>query len=151
MKKSAILFSILSVGFFSLTAFAEEQMDPNMDMRQQEGQQGGGMMGGKGGMGVGKGMMHQQPTMIATSDGGVVILQGPKLVKYDSMLTLVNEVELKGGPGGKEKKWKEVPQNDSGPQPMSDAEVAAMLEQDQPAAAEAPAEAPVPQDPPLGQ
>jgi len=136
MKKSAIIFSILSVGFFSLTAFAEEQMDPNMGMPQQEGGQGGGkkMMGGKG-------MMHQQPTVVATSDGGVVILQGPKLVKYDSMLTLVNEVELKGGPGGREKKWKEMPQNDGGDQPVNDEQIAALME-------EAPQ---APQDPPPGQ
>jgi hypothetical protein len=34
-------------------------------------------------------------TMIATSDGGVVVRQGVKIYKYDKELNLVKEVELK--------------------------------------------------------
>ena len=139
MKKSAIILSILSVSLFSVVAFAEEQMDP-------------GKMKGKG-------MMHQQPVMVATSDGGVVVLQVPKLVKYDAMLTLVNSVELpKGGPSPDQdkKNWKEVPQNDAGAQPMNDEQIAAMLAEDHPAEApseapSAPSEAPPAQEPPPGQ
>jgi len=38
-----------------------------------------------------------KPVMIATSDGGVVILMGNKLTKYDKNLTLIKEVEIKMG------------------------------------------------------
>ena len=41
------------------------------------------------------GGMHQSPSLIATSDGGVVILMGGKLAKYDKELNLVKEVEMK--------------------------------------------------------
>ena len=40
--------------------------------------------------------MH--PAVVATSDGGVVVLTGGKLAKYDNSLNLVKEVEIKGGP-----------------------------------------------------
>jgi hypothetical protein len=82
------------------------------------GMMGGGMMGGgmmnRGGpqqgmmgnnpnmMPMMRGMMAQgmaqsitQEGLVATSDGGVVVLAGGKLMKYDSSLNLVKEVELK--------------------------------------------------------
>ncbi len=40
-----------------------------------------------------------KPYMVATSDGGVVILTGKKLVKYDKDLNLVKEVEIKSDCG----------------------------------------------------
>jgi hypothetical protein len=36
--------------------------------------------------------------MVATPDGGVIVLSGPKLAKYDAQLNLVKEIELKGSP-----------------------------------------------------
>ena len=99
MKKLILSLSIFSIGIFSGIAFAEDQ----------ETEPGMGMMEGKG-------MMHQQPTVVATSDGGVVVLQGPKLAKYDADLNLVNEVELKGGPK-------------KAPAPMTEEDVAAALGQ----------------------
>lgn len=127
MKRFAIILSILSVSFFSMAAFAEEQMD----MPQR-----------------GKGMMHQQPTMIATSDGGVVVLAGGKLSKYDGLLNLVKEVEIKRGPSPKkidEMNSEETPQPDPSFKPMDDAQIAAMMEQD------SQAEAPVAPEPTPGQ
>jgi hypothetical protein len=72
------------------------------------GMMGGGMMGGKGGMmgmmGGKEGMMGMKgmmmmkmmhPDVVATSDGGIVILQGNKLTKYDKNLNVVKEVEIK--------------------------------------------------------
>jgi hypothetical protein len=38
-------------------------------------------------------MMHSQ--MVATSHGGVIIMIGPKLLKYDKDLNLVKETEIK--------------------------------------------------------
>ena len=60
---------------------------------------GGNKMGMKGGQ-----MMGIHPTVVATSDGGVVVLTGGKLAKYDNSLNLVKEVELKGGPKSMNKK-----------------------------------------------
>ena len=96
--------------------FAEEQ-DPNDGMQdmgmmnqQQQGQGGPGMMMDQGqGRGMkGKGMMMEhmmggKSSMVATPDGGVIVLEGHRLVKYDSQLTLVKEVELPKGPDHKKK------------------------------------------------
>jgi hypothetical protein len=35
------------------------------------------------------------PTVTATSDGGIIIVAGNKITKYDAALTMVNEVERK--------------------------------------------------------
>ena len=74
-----------------------------------EYEQGQGMMGGPEGMEAGQrgkhkmgGMMHHmmnKPAMVATSDGGVIVLAGPKLMKYNQNLELVKEVEIKMGKG----------------------------------------------------
>ena len=54
----------------------------------EHGEEKEGMM--KHGMMMG--MMHKE--MIATSDGGVVIVIGNKIVKYDRNLKLVNQADL---------------------------------------------------------
>ena len=41
-----------------------------------------------------KGMMIHN--MVATADGGVVMISGDKLIKYDKDLNIVTEVEVKG-------------------------------------------------------
>lgn len=65
---------------------------------------GGMMEGGKDGKGREKGMMKmmhkmhgmmRSPTMVASNDGGVIVLTGNKLYKYDKNLTLVKEAEIK--------------------------------------------------------
>ena len=109
MEKAALVLSFLFVSACSsVLVFAEDQpmdMGPSEDMQQQrpphdsqggsEGMMGGGKMGMmKGGMMKGGGMM-QHSSMVATSDGGVIVLSGHKLAKYDSDLNLVKEVQLK--------------------------------------------------------
>ncbi len=129
MKKSAIILSVLSVIFFSSFAYAEHEHSAEEGAAPQEEQPSDmkdkmKKMHGKGGM------MHQQPTVVATSDGGIVVLQGPKLAKYDAQLNLINEVELKGGPKPGEKKPEAAPEEaSSGPTPMSEKEIAAALGQ----------------------
>lgn len=44
---------------------------------------------------MGNGMFNK--TVVATSDGGVVIIMGNKVVKYDRNLKLVNQADLPGG------------------------------------------------------
>jgi len=40
-------------------------------------------------------MMMGKPSIVASNDGGVIILMGHKLYKYDKNLNLIKEVELK--------------------------------------------------------
>jgi hypothetical protein len=65
------------------------------------------MMDGNSMMKKGQGMMGMMKeeacpihpmasgSMVATSDGGVIVMMGPKLLKYDKDLNLVKEVEIK--------------------------------------------------------
>lgn len=94
MKK--IIF-LLMVIFLSTTHVARaHEHDDNAD----EAQEGVTKEEGKGHHGVHKmmGMMKmgiQKPQMVASNDGGVILLSGSKLYKYDKNLNLVKEVELK--------------------------------------------------------
>ncbi len=82
------------------------QNGQDMPPMEEGGQQGGQRDGQYGGnfkkrmmMGMGGGMMGGHESMVATSDGGVVVMAGPKLMKYDRDLNLVKEVEMKKGKG----------------------------------------------------
>ena len=49
-----------------------------------------------------KGMMHHgmmEQKVVATSDGGIVIVRGNTITKYDRNLKLTNEVQMSGMPG----------------------------------------------------
>lgn len=117
MKKNTFKYYFMAaLVLVTAQAWAEESMpkDPNLeeyDMQeaglspalesrpeQREMRDGGGMEKMKGG--AGKGMMHRQPSVVATSDGGIVILDGPRLLKYDAQLNLIGEAELKPGKKG---------------------------------------------------
>jgi hypothetical protein len=101
MKKTVILtmvvFAVAAGAYYVFAAIQNEggmmgsgmmrgrMMDSN-DMMMQRGMGYGmhpmsGMMGGS--------------SLVATSDGGVVVLMGNKLIKYDKDLNLVKEVEIK--------------------------------------------------------
>jgi hypothetical protein len=144
MKKAALLLILSSAFIFTgRFAFAEE---PNMDAPQGKDMRGGKMKGMMGG-----GMMHQA-SMVASSDGGVIVLTGGKLAKYDKDLNLVKEVEIKGGRDHDKEdkmKWKEMPQ-EAAPtfKPMNDTEVAAMLGEEPPPAEAPPAPEPAQNVPP---
>ena len=104
MKKAAFLLPILFASVCS-AAFAEDQpMDPQGGARQHRSDRTGGK--GMEMMGMMKGGMHSQ-SMVASNDGGVFVLSGGKLMKYDSMLNLVQEIELKGDSKPK-RPWKEM-------------------------------------------
>lgn len=97
--KKAFCF-LVALGFLvavSAPAFAqgsEEGKGPGMDQ--------GKKMGQRGGMGQG--------SMVATSDGGVVVQQGPKLFKYDATLQLVAQAQLPKPEGPKKKGREEAPE-----------------------------------------
>jgi hypothetical protein len=64
---------------------------------QDCGQAKGCMVGmeKEGGMPPMMGMMSMMGNLVATNDGGVVVLMGLKLYKYDKNLNLVKEAEIK--------------------------------------------------------
>ncbi len=104
MKKGVAV--ITAVVVLTITGLALAQMDKGKDMGEKGmGMMGGGMMKGemmdKGGMMGGKmmGMMGMSAMMqrqvVATSDGGIIVVAGNKLTKYDKDLNVVKEVELK--------------------------------------------------------
>jgi hypothetical protein len=88
---------------------------------QEPAGQGGGMMGGQM-MGPGPmnpncpqhlGMMAglMGGTLVATTDGGVVLFAGQKLMKFDKDLKLVKEVEVKIDTAAMQKMMQEMYQN----------------------------------------
>ena len=122
MKKlTSLIVAVMVIGLSASFVFADE-MKGSMKEDEMEGK---GMMMGKGMMGKGMmdgdmmkmmmsmhGMMMRSPTMVASNDGGVIVLTGSKLYKYDKNLNLVKEAEIKtemgggmmGGMGGMKKK-----------------------------------------------
>lgn len=124
MKKAAGFFMLLTA-LSCVSAHAEEPdyyaqtqdrrqrgLDENMGgegmgmERADMGMERGGMSGGRG-MDMGRGMMDMKmksggmngpSSMAAMMDGSVVVLSGNKLVKYDSDLNIVKEVEVGGAP-----------------------------------------------------
>ncbi len=90
MKTIAALILMVML---ALPAFAQDDMQ---GMGNEPQQQGGGMMGGGPGKGKMGGMMNKD-SVVATSDGGVVVMSGPRLIKYDKDLNLIKAVELPRG------------------------------------------------------
>jgi hypothetical protein len=88
--KSIIMLTMVLVGL-STVSFAEDPDDTMGPMI------GGGMMQGpdKGsGMGSMHSIMGMMSNIVATSDGGVVVMICNKLYKYDKNLKLVKETEI---------------------------------------------------------
>ena len=95
-------FAIGSCGWAQEQQTTEKKEPPGMGMMG-----GGHMMGDKMGKGM---MMHGQMMkmmmprqMVASNDGGVIVLAGNKLYKYDKNLNLVKEAEVKTDTAGMEK------------------------------------------------
>jgi hypothetical protein len=101
MKKT-IFIALMALLIVPALAFSQEKspaMDKSMEMSKgmEMGKGMGKGMGCKCGMGCncGKMCMMMQKQMIAASDGGVIVLAGNKLYKYDKNLNLVKEAEIK--------------------------------------------------------
>ena len=108
--KKYVFASMLLLVFWGVCAemgFAEDMqgMEGDMPQNQGAGWEGQGQQGrGPGMMGMGQGMgrkmmggMVQKDSLVATSDGGVILMQGPRLLKYDKDLNLIKEVEIPKG------------------------------------------------------
>lgn len=81
MKKIILALVVLSL-LVSVQAFAEET---------QKNEMPGMPMMGMGKMGC---PMMGKAQMVATDEGGVIVLAGNKLLKYDADLNLAKEVEI---------------------------------------------------------
>jgi hypothetical protein len=115
MRKTIGLVSLVAMSLmFSLAAFA--QMPANADNSTEVKTEGAGGKCPLSDKGMMKGdfmghmMMNKMMTkqLVATSDGGVVILMGNKIIKYDRNLKLVKETEISMDgmkAGMMEKKW----------------------------------------------
>ncbi len=98
--RKAIFFVVLIALFIAAPLFAEEAGEQEM---------GGKMKQGKMDMMRKCGMMMKKmdKEMVATKDGGVIVMTGHKLMKYDKNLELVKEVKIKTGKEGMYKKMME--------------------------------------------
>jgi hypothetical protein len=90
MKKSTLLVAVvlLSAIFMSF-ALAEDRKAPAKDKDDMKA----GMMGSHDMCGTMMGSMMGH-CMVASGDGGVVVMMGDKLQKYDKDLNLVKEIQV---------------------------------------------------------
>lgn len=102
MKKILVFALLIGMISYQALAVAEEMQGMGGDMPQEQGMSRG-QEDGQGQMRRPKmnpmmmGMMGGKESLVATSDGGIVVLAGPKLLKYDKDLNLIKEVEIKKG------------------------------------------------------
>jgi hypothetical protein len=112
MSKVIMLMAVIIS--FSAVSFAQDPAQTKAPIM------GGGMMSG-GMMGSGKGvcmgsmgtMMGMMNNLVATSDGGVVVMIGNKLYKYDKNLNLVKEAEIKVDFRGMQRMMEQFPKTDN--------------------------------------
>ena len=93
-KVKVLALVIVAVMFCSAIAFAQdssEKKEPMMEEKTNEKQMEKERMAGM----IMQMMGAMQKQMVATNDGGVIVLVGNKLLKYDKDLNLVKEVEVK--------------------------------------------------------
>ena len=93
LMSGAVIFLTVSVVF----AQGMKEMENSKGSMMAKGMMGKGMMDEKGSMMGTHGMMTKmmEKSVVATSDGGIVVVMGNKLTKYDKDLNVVKEVELR--------------------------------------------------------
>ena len=103
MKKIACAVIVLSLVFSTVAFAADEKKDEMPGMGMPHGM-GMGMGMGMPGMGPKDCGMMGKAQMVATDEGGVFVLAGNKLMKYDADLNMVKEIEIKmpASMGGKQ-------------------------------------------------
>ena len=107
MKKVIIVIAAGIV--LTISGLASAQTSDNKEMDE-------GMMDGK--MMMCPVMKHGGRNIAATSDGGVVVLSGSTLTKYDKNLNVVKEVEVKTDPAAMPKMMKQCPMMGKGKRMM---------------------------------
>jgi hypothetical protein len=104
MRRKIVILIMAALFFgtgFSLVSFAQgmNEMMGDQSVTKKEMMKSGMMANGEM---MGKCPMHgmmmkgmMEKSMIAAGDGGVIVLAGNKLIKYDKDLNIVKEVEIK--------------------------------------------------------
>ncbi len=106
-RVTCLVFMLLAVVTLSLPLYADcDSSERNGTMSEERESERGMMGGGKMEMHGMMMKMMMQKSVVATSDGGIVIVAGNKITKYDKHLKLVNEVETKMDIEDMEKKMK---------------------------------------------
>ena len=100
------VFTITAVNAQDSDAIGAERVASRHGKMIGKGKKMEGMHGGGAKMGM-MGMMMKKE-MISSSDGGVIVLSGNKLLKYDKNLELVKEVEIEMDFEGMQKMMKEM-------------------------------------------
>ncbi len=93
--KGTMLLAVLTFSVFCSVSFAQ-QADPSDTTNGGQMQcPGHGMAPGQCmGQGMGACAMMLRPQVIPTSDGGVIVLMGNKMIKYDKNLNRKQEVNI---------------------------------------------------------
>ncbi len=86
----ASIVLLLVVGLGTYAIFAQPPSSPGA-RGMGRGMMGGGMMGG---VGCAACAAMMQPSVAATTDGGVVVAVAGKLIKYDAAFKKVNEANI---------------------------------------------------------
>jgi hypothetical protein len=93
-KVNSLLLLVISIMFCSVIAFAQVPVEQNQTVAQEKAPAKQMDTARMGGMAM-QMMGAMQKQMVATNDGGVIVLAGNKLLKYDKDLNLVKEIEVK--------------------------------------------------------
>jgi hypothetical protein len=111
MKKIISAVAVLSL-LISAPVFAEETKKEEMPLPGLSAPEAGGGMSMESSMGMPMSGMEKKCSpmmgkaqMVATDEGGVIVLAGNRLMKYDADLNLVKEADVKmpvGPMGGKQ-------------------------------------------------
>ena len=121
MTKISLVLAVLALVGFAAVSFGEEPAGAKEEKGSTGGMMGKEMMEHKGMMGgehkgmMGHGMMcplcssMMERQVVATGDGGFVVILGSKAMKYDKDLNVVKETELKMDVQGMMDKMKDCP------------------------------------------
>lgn len=97
MKKvifvAVVIIFLIPLASFSFEPSEEKDLTTEKRMMMRKGMMGKEKMHGKYSKMDMMAMMMKK-SMVATSDGGVVVMAGNKLFKYDKNLNLIKEVEI---------------------------------------------------------
>ncbi|MDD4894605.1 MAG: hypothetical protein PHW54_04745 [Candidatus Omnitrophica bacterium] len=94
-KAKVFIFAVIVLACSSIVVFAQEPAEEKKEPAAQEKTAAKEALQERMGTMAMQMMGSMQRQMVATSDGGVIVLAGEKLVKYDKDLNLVKEVEIK--------------------------------------------------------
>ena len=108
MKKIGWLlgFFVISI-LFVAPLEARDMKEMGMGMTEGKEGDGKGMMSGQM-MGMHMMKIMMEKSVVATSDGGIVIVAVNKITKYDKNLNVINEAEIKMDMEAMEKNMKEM-------------------------------------------